>query len=615
MYTIDVDDYDTDDYNAGIGGGPFWYSALSYAVGTAGNKVYFRDFAVSLSYSPDPLLTGTYGYARECQKCYDPLTTCLWAAELCVSVFTDCLVSDSGAWNCADSGLGCGISTVLRGASSSQRIWQLPNPWLQTNQKAEGYVTANGESDQTVLLCYDSDSGDYVGLKFTWDTTCGKVEIIQNGAVITSHESQFFTPGSLFRFCFTHINGFCLAIVRAFLTDDCVYGYSVRLQAELPDAAVGVRCGASTGSWVSPTVVADFHDLIFQTARSETHPECEVCSTCTVLTMPTSEDVLDCEWSGATASTHHVIASGETVSTTFPTFEEADKAVVIVFEFSGFNQSFQINLDGYWIKLEIGSIGDGRVTTSEGDDVPSLAFIFPTYIFPGVQYEFRICIRYGVVRLQVGIAIDGCSVLWDRSAPLISFKRSAGATWTNTLSLTAAGGDVTYCSLMVDYAYTCLKCQTVCEACDSFRLPTLAELDVSFDTGNECCDFFEGIHFIEMDGCSGTGDSFETTCMFPAPMGARDIAGRWSVYIEQFVGYVRITAQLYAQFDSPSLGVGLFWRVNVPSIAGPTENGVIDCVTLGRLTLDFDESYLYESPCASDGVSIYTGTKVYLELS
>lgn len=612
-YQTEADDYDLPEFQTGSSGtGPMWYSALIHAAGT--HPIRFRNFAVSMSYHPDPLLTGYYGSALTCPKCFDDADFCLWATELCVGPYSDCMVNDSGSWGCADLFVGCGISTALRGGSNSQRIWQIANPWLQTSQRAEGYVTANGECDQTVIVCYDQDSGDYVGLKFTWDTDCGKVEIVQNGSVITSHESQYFAPGSLFHFCFTQINGFCVAIVRSLDTDDCSYGYGVRLNAELPDPVIGIWCGAKTGTWVSPSISADFYDLVFQTARTEDYLECEVCFPCTVLSFPTSEAPLGCEWTGVTDSTHGTIASGESVATTFATLVEPDKAVVVLFQFTGYSQSFQVDIDGYWIRLEINAYGVGRCLTSEGDDVSSLSFPLPTSIFPFVRYEFRICVRSSFVRLQLGTAVDDCNVIWDQSNPIVSFKRTAGATWSNTLTLTASGGDVQYCALRVDYSYTCLKCHAVCEACDSFRLPSLAVLDAAFDTGNECCDFFEGIHYIEMDGCSGTGDSLETVCNFGVPIGARDIAGRWTVYLEQFVGYVRITAELLAQYDYPSPGVYHRWRCNVTSIRGPSENGVVDCTTLGRLTLNYEDQ-LYSGPCSSGGVSAYTGTVVYLELS
>jgi hypothetical protein len=601
-YMIEATDYDTDDFNHALSGsGPYWYSSLIYADGALGNKVYFRDFEVSMSWHPDPLLTGYYGSTLACPKCFDDADFCLWATELCVGTYSDCMANDTGSWNCAESSCG---GAVLRGAHDSQRIWQIANPWGQTSQRVEGRVISNGESDQTVILCYDQDTGDYVGLKFTWDNTCGKVELIQNGVAIETHESEFFKPNVMYYFCFSHINGFAVAAVHEYNFTDCTLSdYAVLIQAELPDPVIGIWCGVSTGTWASGAIVANFHELIFYTARNEDFPECPICDDCAVLHFPSSDDLLGCEWTGNTLSTHNMIADGETVATTFPTFDDPDKAAIVSFEFTGFNQSFYLSLDGYWIRLNTGTTGnDGSAETSEGDDVPCGSFTNATTIFPGVVFTLRICVRNGVVRLEV--------------AGFVSFKRTAAAVWTNTLELAASGGDMTYNDLRVEYAYRCLRCYSVCEACDSYRLPSQAIIDAAFATGQVCCDSLDGIYYIEMDGCTGDSGNFD------GEIGGSvsDCHGRWRIYIEQFVGYVRIMVELHQQdvnFGVTNPGVSFYWSINIPTIGNPAADGVIDCVSQGRMRLEYLGVDLngFTSVCAPAGVSSFIGTHIFLELA
>jgi hypothetical protein len=479
---------------------------------------------------------------------------------------------------------------------------------VSTSHRVEGIVTSNGESDQTVMICYDKDSGDYVGLKFTWDDDCGKVEIIQNGAAIKTMESIRFTPGSDYQFCFQQSGGFAYAWIKSYNFGTClpegVGRHTLVLQAELPDPVTGVWCGVKTGTWVSPTVVADFYDLIFYTARDEEFPGCETCSECYIVGGPDEDG---CEYTGLTTSDSSGLVVGETATLEWASLDEPNVSVGFSIECVAYGQSATFTLGPHSMVITASSAplaDDGTITTSEGDTIEDLG------IEPGGAN--------GRLSGMAGkICVDGRTVRFRSGYDLASFYVSTSPGWTNTATTSHTGPDPALWGQMEVQFKACDPCGTLCDACDNGYLPELAVVDASFDTGNECCDLFEGLHYIDMDGCAGVGDLMQELCGFPAPLSTVEMNARWSVDLQQFVGYVRITARLSVQYiaESGNTGGTYEWRVNVPTIgpAGPVP-GVINCLTLGRLRLDFYEQ-TYTNPCATDGVSVYSGTHIFLEIS
>lgn len=596
-YSQDAVDYDTDDNNNGVGGvGPYWYASLIYAAGTSGNEVHFRDFTVSLSYSADPQLTGSYGYARHCPKCYEPTEQCLWTSELCVGAFEDCLILDSGTWSCTSG--SCGL-TILRGASASERIWQIPNPHLSTNHRVEGIVTSNGESDQTVMICYDQDSGDYLGLKFTWDDTCGKVEIIENGTAIRTMESANFTPDSVYQFCFQYANGFCYAWARSYDLGACepanaLTRHTVVLQVEVTANAGGIWCGAKTGTWVDGGTVADFYDLQFFTARSTEFPECEPCSECNVAVNATG----GCDVTGLTTSTPTMLVAGETATLAFASLEEPNVTADFAIDCTDYSQSATFTLGPHSITITASTgagANNGTITTSEGDNVTNLSLEPGVTLADMASFAARICVDGTTVRFVVGQA-------------LASYYPSASSPWTNTATMEHTGPSDAGWSAPTIYFKSCEECGTLCDSCDNGYLPETATLDATFSTGLACCDSFDGIYYIEMDGCSGVSDTI---------VGSGDCRARWTITLTQYTGYVRVMAELYLQDPYPNPGVYFYWKYDAPSIVDPSLPGVVDCTSLGRMTLDYYTQDLdgHSTQCSPAGVSSYIGTQIYLEIA